>query len=213
MRQQPAVHRHQAVLQQHSAGLCAVLADANCSGTPATPKCKNQTSCVRCVGSIDCTTPGALACRHRQQHLRRECIDNTTCTTPGKTRCNTTTKKCVRCTVDAQCNAGEQCDPGTNTCVDCYNDAGCGAGQHCRTDLKACVDCTTDMQCATDRPCHPKCNQNTNMCVQCNMKSDCTGFGANYQCVNNACVQCTADATAAARRRSATRRPTPASAA
>lgn len=170
------------------------LSDTNCAtATPATPKCKNQTSCVQCVSSTDCTTAGALAC-NPASNTCVECIDDTTCTTAGLTHCNTTTKQCVRCTADAQCGAGEQCDPSSNTCVDCYNDAGCGAGQHCKAASKVCVDCTTDMQCAADRPATPKCNQITNSCVQCNMKSDCTSFGANYQCVNNSCVQCTMNA-------------------
>ncbi|MBL9004321.1 MAG: putative metal-binding motif-containing protein [Myxococcales bacterium] len=169
------------------------LADADCGAASPTPKCKGGRTCVECLDSMDCGSPTAPACNTTSNRCV-ECVDDTTCTMMGKMHCNTTTNKCVPCTADAQCAAGEQCDPASNTCVDCYNDMGCPAMFHCKTGTKTCVECISDAQCAVDRPMTPKCNPLNNLCVQCNMASDCSGPGMNPQCLTNACVECTMNA-------------------
>ena len=129
----------------------------------------------------------------------------------------------VACAEDTDCESenASYCDPSRHVCVKCYEDSQCAHNQYCENNTcvtcesgvwngEECVECTADDDC-TDTPDTPKCNTDTNTCVECvesgdceeslvcrentcslcETEEECQAKGENYHCSNaSICIQC-----------------------
>jgi hypothetical protein len=136
----------------------------------------NAVTCAAYAGAM--TACGAPSCNAGVETLVGECAGDGTCKTPasvpcgayscGATACNTS------CTVDADCEGGNECDASTGKCV---SGATCGADGH-----------TTTSPDGTTRDCAPyECQSNGTCLTACATVADCvspTVCSAGGQCVS-----------------------------
>ena len=103
------------------------------------------------------------------------CTEDTDCESENATHCDPSRHVCVRCYEDNQCEHNQYCE--NNTCVTCESGVWNG---------KECVECTADDDCA-DKTDTPKCNTDTNTCVECIESGDCE---EELVCRENECTTC-----------------------
>ena len=102
-----------------------------------------------------------------------ECSVHAHCSVKSKKACSGAAHKCVQCTDDSFCGAGQVCDSASLSCVECVTDEDCAASSKvCNTALNKCVPCLTDNQCQQN-PTYPVCNPQTNSCVECTISTEC----------------------------------------
>lgn len=114
------------------------------------------------------------------------CVGSGQCQTPGLPICNPATASCVGCLSNGDCTnaALPVCDPATHTCVNCLQDSQCSAGQVCQN--QHCVPgCNATQACVSWLVCSP-----AGTCVQCVSDTQCSGATPRCDVASNTCVAC-----------------------
>ncbi len=102
------------------------------------------------------------------------CAEDTDCESESTHYCDPSRHVCVKCYEDNQCEHNQYCE--NNTCVTC--ESGVWNGEEC-------VECTADDDCTDSDT--PKCNTETNTCVECIESSNCS---EEQVCRGNKCTTC-----------------------
>jgi len=197
-----------------AAGTCTRAEE--CAAVPGKPYCASEGVCVQCRVDGDC--PAGEGSRRACDRAAHACVD-APCTKdqdcsddPAGHMCDIPTGKCVLCTADDACIPG-RCHPTSRTCVDCVADADCNiaGGETCDTGTNTCkvTGCAQDVDCSGMEHCDPA----THKCSFCARDADCT-FGGECRarmcadkascagdgdcvwprrCEAGACVACRAD--------------------
>lgn len=188
--------------------------NSQCGG--ATPICTNGT-CVACQNdkgsgaANSCFDAAKPACVKSGPDVGK-CVvctsgDPVLCVAPTPA-CNDTTHTCVACKTNAQCTDPNKpiCD-ANGACVPCGGDNTSASATKCPTTAKpaciiagtklgSCQECSdTDLAACT--PTKPVCNTTAeaDVCVECNVNSDCKGVNGVCNTNSHTCVVgCTSDA-------------------
>lgn len=133
---------------------------AACGG--ATPKCKDNSSCVECLSDLDCLDASKKRCVNNV--CSADTVEPPVCAAPTP-HWNSAKQACCECTQSSHCG-GKPCDP--NTCT-CKTDGGNGG---------VCDTCVAP---------YPACAQYSgqDVCVQCTGPEHCTSGQCNttsYTC-------------------------------
>jgi len=102
---------------------------------------------------------------------------------------NTTTR--LGCSANSDCSGGKVCRTSTRRCVDCLSDSNCPTDKPlCETGTNLCIACREDSDCLNQI-----CDTTTNKCVdnECDVNADCTTAGEET-CVAGRCKACAIDA-------------------
>ncbi len=188
----------------------ACVLDTDCSGTPATPSCKSDNTCVACN-----TLSGDTGCN--DYAVTKKCKPNGNCVQClDATQCTATTpvctgNACVGCTANSDCSAYTDtpiCNTGNGQCVKCSGTADCQAisvdTPVCNAN-GSCSQCSTDLDCETNVGLTtPVCNLGTGNCLGCagdstvcDVSADrpicqgngsCSGCSTNGQCQTRSSV-------------------------
>jgi hypothetical protein len=163
---------------------------------PAAPFCSGTGTCVQCAQHSHCgaATPICDAASNRCV----KCTMDAACNAKSALSplCLTASGTCVQCKANTDCNAPTPGCSSGNSCVSCTLDSQCGAATPiCDTSMNQCGRCTTDSACKRKDPTLPLClvAPGNGTCVQCRADSDCSGATPGCSAANK-CVPCTVDA-------------------
>ncbi|MCX7957846.1 MAG: hypothetical protein N3B13_02235, partial [Deltaproteobacteria bacterium] len=162
---------------------CQSLPD--CEAYVTNPVCRNG-FCSPCINAEECKsnnlgenccTKGALA----GDCYTGACCSSYDCLAAGnvaKPICHTLDYNCYPCKSDTEC----QNEFNNNSFKCCTVKSSSLAGSCYKGE------CCDDTQCAIYQG-RPKCNLETNTCVECIKKEDCGILGTNFVCCNNQCIK------------------------
>jgi Cys-rich repeat protein len=161
------------------------LSDINCTDK-SRPYCVNS-ACVACRTDSECQR--LYSCLNGACQLTGCNSDADCAADPTNKRC-APNKKCVLCTADAHCGAGQFCDMTSYTCAKkpaCTTNADCKAPvPYCDATSKACVACTTNSQCKKDPNAAGLAVCSKGQCLGCQADKDCN---LGFLCKAGTCIE------------------------
>jgi hypothetical protein len=196
----------------NSCGACDPQNNSGCNPNGTTPFCREvnlDTECQACGGHAECLALNAARPKCNPVVANPagggdcvQCLDNPDCDADGTTPiCGD--NQCARCTGDPQCialNGGKtHCDLVVGSCEVCLQDADCGLASatpvcgEVNGDA-ACLGCTDNAECLNN-PNGLVCDDNTGVCEECLINTDCDAGSGTPTCgAGNACRACALDA-------------------